>query len=121
VYDIAVPRREKYDGHYYAIMTFSTKGNIDDGTLRIITERASERPSGAIRYECISYSKPENYRRNDPRAFAAANTEIKPVADDWDAVFVFPVADSEKALDCPFIIYANKDGKVIFSLSREIA
>jgi hypothetical protein len=119
VYDITVLRREKYEDRHYAIMAFSTNGSIDKDTLQIITERANEVPLGTIRYECISYSKLQGYRGNGPESFAAENTEITFIADDWDDLFVFPISDSEKALDCPFIIYANKDGKdYVFPVAR---
>jgi hypothetical protein len=118
VYDIAVLRREKYDDNHYAIMAFSTGGSINGDTLRTITERANEVPLSTLRYECIGYTKLEAYR-GGPNSFAAQNTEITSIADDWDDVFVFPVADSEPALDCPFLIYANKDGQdYIFPVAR---
>jgi hypothetical protein len=111
VYDITVLRREKHDDYHYAIMAFSTNGNIDNDTLQIITERANEVSLGTIRYEALSYTKLESYRGGS-ESFAAENTEIVSIADDIEDVFVFPAAESsESALDCPFLIYANKDGK----------
>jgi hypothetical protein len=121
VYDITVLRHEKYDDNYYAIMAFSTKGPIDKDRLQIKTERADEVPLETIRYECISYTKLEGYRGNGPDSFAAQNREITSIADAWEDLFVFPVGESsESALDCPFLIYANKDGKdYIFPVSRK--
>jgi hypothetical protein len=110
VYDITVLRREKHEDNHYAIMAFSTAGHIEADTLRIITERANEVPLGTIRYECIGYTKLQGYRGNGPDSFAARNTEITSIAGDWEDVFVFPVYASESDLDCPFLIYANKDG-----------
>lgn len=119
VYDIEVLRRKTYEGNHYAIMAFSPKGRIDKETLQIITERANTVPLGTIRYECIGYSKLEGYRGNGHESFAAENKEITSIADDWEDIFVFPVSDSEKNLDCPFIIYANKDGKdYVFPVPR---
>jgi hypothetical protein len=118
VYDLAVLRREKYDDRHYAIMAFSTKGSIDKDTLQIITERANEIPLSTLRYECISYSKLESYRGGSD-SLAGTNTEITSIAADREDLFVFPVSDSEKELDCPFIIYANKDGKdYVFPVAR---
>jgi hypothetical protein len=118
VYDIAVLRREKYDDNHYAIMAFSTGGGIDADSLRIITERANEVSLGTIRYECLSYGKLEAYR-GKPGSLADQNTEIVSIADDFADLFVFPIAESESDLDCPFIIYANKDGQdYIFPVAR---
>jgi hypothetical protein len=110
VYDIAVLRREKYDDNHYAIMAFSTKGSIDKDALQIITERANEIPLGTIRYECLSYTKLEPYRGKHG-SLADQNTEITSIANDFADLFMFPISESESGLDCPFLIYANKDGQ----------
>jgi hypothetical protein len=121
VYDLAVLRREKYDDNYYAIVAFSSKGSIDGETLRIITERANEVPLGTIRYECLEYVKLENYRGKSGSS-ADESREITSIADDWEDLFVLPLSSgsSESGLDCPFIIYANRDGlDYIFPVARK--
>jgi hypothetical protein len=121
IFDITVLRREKYDDNHYAVMAFSTKGSIDKDTLQIITERANEVPLGTIRYESIGYTKLEDYRGKGPDSAAANETEITSIAGGRDDLFVFPLwGTSKDALDCPFLIYANKDGKdYIFPVARK--
>jgi hypothetical protein len=109
VYDIAVLRSEKHESSRYAIMAFSTGGNIDPETLRIITERANEIPLGTIRYESVGYTKLQ--RCYGAASFADRHADVASIVDDHDDILVFPAwASSENELDCPFLIYANKDG-----------
>jgi hypothetical protein len=119
VYDLAVLRREKHEDNHYAIMAFSTGGNIDAETLRIITERSNAVSLGTIRYECLSYGKLSAYR-GAPGSLADKNSEITSIANDLADLFVFPISESESDLDCPFIIYAKKDGRdYIFPVARK--
>ncbi|MDR2787327.1 MAG: hypothetical protein LBD06_03005 [Candidatus Accumulibacter sp.] len=119
VYDVAVLRREKHEDNHYAIMAFSTQGSIDKDTLQVITERANDVSLGTIRYECLGYAKLEPYR-GQPGSLANKNTEITSIADGFADLFVFPISESESGLDCPFLIYANKDGQDhIFPVARK--
>jgi hypothetical protein len=112
VFDLVALRRDRHDSSNYAVFAFSKKGTIEPSARKTLEERAKEIPLGTIRYESLSYGKLELWRGPEG-SFARENNTIATLSEEWSDIFVFPVAteNGPEALNCPYIIYAHKDGE----------
>lgn len=112
VFDLITLREAENDDVYYGIYAFSTKGDIDDGTLAELKSITDQLDLGLIRYESGDYSQLELLAGPDGSS-RGENTEIISIADDFEDVII--IADVEFSgkvkWDKPLAIYAEVDGK----------
>lgn len=108
VYPLLRLRLAKHEDSQYAVYAFSPEGKIADEVLKDITERVADLSLGTIRYECISYSRLEEWR-GEEGSNAYENIEITGIAPEYPNVLVFPVADE---VNCEYVIYAQKGSQI---------